>query len=133
MGKSLSNYRQFLQLSSLRRVGAERSAAARLTHSGSWRGPCDNARDPRACAAANNDEGDKDVDIDELARRLSSEAQRMREGSDAESAEPPTPPVSWTRASGMGVPVRCHPEQTFATSPDPFHGQSMILQGEGSE
>lgn len=122
MGKSLSNYRKPPQPSSLRRLGAERSAAARLTHNGSWRGSCTSERDPRTCAAAGNDDGDKDVDIDELARRLSSEAQRMREGSDAESAEPPTPPVSWTEASGMGIPVRCHRVPAFAILPHIFVG-----------
>lgn len=103
--------RQPLQTAVLRRGAADRNGAPRLTYNALLRKPCDLARDVRVCAASDNNDGDNNVDIDELARRLSSEAQRMREGSDAESREPPTPPVSWTQASGISVPVSHHPLQ----------------------
>lgn len=105
MAKATSHCNVTSHTAALRLGTGDRGAAARLTFTSVLPQSCDSIRDVRTFAAADDDDGEKDVDIDELARRLSSEAQRMREGSDTESTEPPTPLVPWTQAGATSVPV----------------------------
>eukprot|EP00892_Ulva_mutabilis_P000217 jgi/Ulvmu1/10196/UM006_0152.1 len=100
-----------VQFAALRLGSPDRGTAARLSLNSFLSVYCDSIRDTRAFAAADDNKGDNDVDIDELARRLSSEAQRMREGSDTESAEPPTPPVPWSQAGAVSLPEAVSPTQ----------------------